>query len=315
MQYFCFIFTAIFFAGCVQTKNEHASDNIRSAGNVGEPSAAIPEKTEEYGDEYGGRAPVNMDSLTYYLSEAQKIRQELEDKLKNATPEQADSIYWSGDFRYETAQIERINQLILPVIERWGLNGGEIAVMQDGKIFDLLKQEGLEPEYMGEGYAELRVNAYYYFNIFSPYLTEKNRDFLKINSENDHIIEMDAGLVVPLDSLIEKCIKWERFLNKYPNVEQRKLITSQYGLYMALVMFCTYDNTPAFDHRTKTADKYVLETVNKAIAKYSGFQTAKILEHYVSELKKTNYKYTRQLENNVMRMGILKEFDRTDAYY
>jgi hypothetical protein len=305
------LISSVLLFGCSNAKTEQSG----AVYPANREDTAFIQAEEGEAEESEKSALINLDSLKIYLSEARVSRQKLEEELKYATPEQADSIYWNSDFHYEQEQIDRLSQLVWPVVERWGLNGGEIAVMQDNKILNMLKKEGFEPEYMGEGYAELRVNAYHYYNIFSPYLSEKNREFLKLYAENDRIIEMDAGLVIPLDTLVVNCIRWESFLRKYPDIAQRKMIVSQYGLYMGLIMFCTYDNTRAFDLQTKTADKYVLETVSKAIRLYADYQTTKIFEYYLSELEKSGYKYSRRIENIIMSMGILKEFDRTDVYY
>lgn len=314
MKYHHIIFVSILFFSC----NNKTEDNKNESSFYGNSADTAVVNTITSDDDANTTliATINIDSLRFYMNKATQLREDLERRLIKSTPPQADSIYWNGDFWFtETEEFEHVNRLTEPAITRWGLNGGEIGIMQDSEVFELLSKEGIEPEYMGEGYAELRINAYYYYNLFKPYLSEEHSEFLKLTADNDYIIEMDAGLIIPLDSLVSKCIRWEKYLNKYPNVEQRKMIVSQYGFYMALIMFCTYDNTRAFDYYTKEADRYVVETVENAVKKYPDSQTSNIFKQYLNELKKSDFKYSKQIEDKIMAMGILKDFDRTDIYY
>lgn len=126
---------------------------------------------------------------------------------------------------------------------------------------------------------------------------------------------MDAGLVVPIETLIQWCIDWEGFLNKYPNTKRGNTAINDYAQYMALIMFCTYDNTQAFDRDTKEIDEYLLQVINKAITEYPECQTTSTLSQYVKELEKNGYIYFEGLEEKIFDTGILKEVDLTNLYY
>ena len=314
MKYSCLYLLPILLCFCCNAKINSNLDNSSYPEKV-ESTISIVAIEDIEPDNSENIISINIDSLKIYLSEANNLRKKLEEELKKASPEQAYSIYCSGSFLLNEEDFDHIKRLTSPVIDEWGSSVGYVSSEQSEEVLRLLEEEGFEPEYQGEGYAELRINAYHYYNIFSPYLSEENSEYMRIYAQNDNVITMDAGLIIPLSKLVERCIEWESYLNKYPNAQQRNEVALQYGQYLGSIMFCTEQNTEAFDRNTKIVKEYVLESVKEAILQYPDSEATKIFKVYLLELEKSNYKYSEELEKKIFSTGILKEIDWKNIYY
>ncbi len=260
---------------------------------------------------------VNIDSLKKYLEKEKQMREDLLAELKNTTPDRADSLYTADSYKfYKTADFQQIDRIAMPTLMRSSGAHLDYPISPEDKIvIQLLKEHGLEPQYIGEGYTELNTNPYYYYEIFKPYITEETSEYISIRAGQDDLISMDAGLVIPLETLYDRCVEWEVFLNKYPETNHKKSIIQQYGFYMGLIMFCSYDNTLAFDRKTHKLNDWVLEDIQKIALKNTDTQTNHILKEYIKELENNNYLYSKDIENRIMSLSILKEFDPQGVYY
>jgi hypothetical protein len=166
------------------------------------------------------------------LKKAKEMREELIAKLEKATPEEANRIYASCKYRFDhTPEFSELERIVQPVLDRWMTNvlvEREEPEGEDKTVIDLLKKEGLEPRYAGEGFMDLGTNAYYYYSIFEPYVTADTREFMQILAEQDDPLSANVGLVVSYEDMLSRCARWEDFMNKYPDSPYRKEAIDQY---------------------------------------------------------------------------------------
>lgn len=297
----------------------------KSDQNVQQPESSISpkdsitvENKETDIDPWDARdKTVNIPLLKTYLQKAQQMREALLAELKNCTSEQADNLYLSDGYKfYITPEYQKVDSLSMPAIMRSsGVFGDYQQTDQDAEVLKLLGKQGLEPIYMGEGYTELRTNPMYYYNIFEPYVSNETKEYIKIWADHDDLITADAGLIVPLSLLYERCVEWEKYLDKYPQSKHKASVVSQCGLYMGCMLFCTYDNTRAFDYKTHEIEEYVLTEIKRLVGDHSeDTQTRAILKTYLDELKANNFRYSKKLEDKIMNLWILKEYKGNETY-
>ncbi|SHF01556.1 hypothetical protein [Dysgonomonas macrotermitis] len=285
------------FTCCSNTKKE----NIVSVCNIVRDT--IPDKETDESNNYYSRA-VDIDSVKMYLQEAHQIHEALRTKLRKASPQQADSIFMAQNYRPDHINFFDLTE---PTLSRWEVYGN--TTKEDTLIVGLLAEEGFEPIYIGEGNADIATNAYWYYNIFEPYVTDAVKGYMKIEADQDRLLSADAGLVVPLNELLDYAIEWEKYLKAYPEGKLRSKTIARYRLYMELIMFCDYDNTPTFDRTTGILEGYILEEIRALARKYPETESCKILQEYLSGLKGTNYKYTKELEDKILSLWMLKDYE------
>jgi len=307
--YLILIFSFIILISCNKAKGqgERASEN----------KAYTTALKENVNDESQDK-DIDIQTLKSLLKNAEQMRASLLNRLKNSTPEQADDIYKSKDYRFDrTKEFTSLDSLLFPVMQRWMDAGFEEKELdgQDKQILEILKEQGVEPFYIGEGITELSINSHYYYHIFKDFVTNETADYIKILSDQDYLIVADAGLVVPTDSLYNNSIAWEKYLEKYPESKHKEAAIYNYGIYMNLIMFSNLDNTPTFDYQTKKIYDNLLEDIKRLASRGHDSKTDYILKEYLKELEKTDFVYTEELENKIMSLWVLKDYDRADSEY
>jgi len=325
MKKICCIAALIVLVSCnTKTKSPDGTDNNPdNPVHTGEIYSGLPDQdSTEYNDallqERFSHDLIDVDALKTYLQKAINDRNSLLSELERTTPLQADSIFHAEKYVITAKPYyEKISLISAPVIDRWmNVIFGDKPDKNDEKVIKLLANSGLEPFYIGEGYMEMRVSPYYYYNIFKPYVSDDTREFMKIWGDNDDLISADAGLVIPLDSLLRRCVTWEKFIDSYPKSRCRDKAMVQYGGYMWLILFSTLDNTPAFSHSEPSViNEWVLESIQEMSGRYPATETDRIIKKYLGELKENDYLYSEELENKIMTTGLLKEWNRESIFY
>ncbi|MDU1891464.1 MAG: hypothetical protein E6767_12315 [Dysgonomonas sp.] len=322
MKYTLYLLLTIYlFFSCSTNKKQTAGIN-QDATAANDPFLFVVSDTvigeEAYDDPWDSKdKTVNIDSLKKYLEKEKRMREALIVQLKNTTPEQADFLYTTDGYKfYLTKDFETITGIAMPTLMRSsGVFSDHPLSQEDELVIQLLEEHGLEPQYVGEGYTELYINPHYYYEIFKPYITEETSEYISILAGQDGVTHMDAGMVVPLEVLYKRCIEWEVFLSKYPETKHKKDIIQQYGIYMGYIMFCTADNTLAFDRETKKLNSWVLESVNELLSMNTDSHANFIIKEYMKELQNNDYIYSEEIENKIMSLSILKDFNRENVYY
>lgn len=311
-----FVWLLLFCAGCRDKDTSNSSQKESLIAKI--DSTSVTAGNNELGiDPWETRdMVVNIPLLKTYLLKAQQMRESLLAELKKSTPDQADNLYLSAGYKFsDTPEFQKVDSLTMPTIMRSsGAFNDYPQTDQDSEVLNLLAQQGLEPIYIGEGYSELRTNPLYYYNIFESYVSNETKEFMKIWADHDDLITADAGLIVPLDLLYKRCLEWEKYLDKYPQSKYKEAVVSQYGMYIGYILFCTDDNTRTFDYKTDEIDGAVLDDIKKLLVDYpEDTQTRTILKTYLDELKSNKFRYSKKLEDKIMKLGILKDYQEIDA--
>lgn len=311
MKYILGIGLILIGLGCTSKKEQYQT-KPDSAEMITDSIPAVTEKQSDTEEEN-----TDLVLLKSYLAKAEEMQNDLLRDLRDTTLEEADSIYLADSFRFDqTIEFMKLDSVMLPVLERWSrAHSASEDEDQDIEIFNLLEEIGLEPEYISEGYTELKIKSHYYYELFQPYVTTETEQFMKISSDHDTLISSDGGLIVSLDTLLTRCIDWEKFLDRCPQSVHTKKVIAQYGMYMQLILFCNYDNTPTFNRYTNRIEDWVLEELQDLKDKYPDTKTNYILEKYLTELKQNHYRYSKAFENKIMNIGLLKEWDKESVYF
>lgn len=253
------------------------------------------------------------DTLKICLDIARGMREKLIADLERMTPQEASDLYMSPK-SYSFDRTPYFRQLALFVDNIVQCSSGVFfdrqLTKEDEEILELLKKEGLVSEYIGEGDSVLRLDSHHYYHIFKAYVTVDTRQFIKLWSDMDNVYESDAGLIVPLDSILDRSIRWEKFVLEYPQSKYWTKAMAEYALYMNILLFCSSDNTPVFDRTTEIIDSEVLNILHGFVGRFPDSETDKIIRYYLDKLQSNDNKYSKDLEDNVMDYGLLHKWNK-----
>ena len=102
--------------------------------------------------------------------------------------------------------------------------------------------------YLGEGYYEFNHNLKAMADIFTPYVTKDQSQFIqRLAQDNQGIFWFDAGIAISFKEVIERAVFWENYVNQYPNsyfIEDAKIL---FGIYRHVLFFGS-ENTQWIDN-------------------------------------------------------------------
>lgn len=190
-------------------------------------------------------------------------KQQIEQQLKTASPEEANKLYDS----YIEANMERIAKIaekehnILDNFYSYFYDDkGEITPPDSIQLkVKLLSTAGIEMFEEGEGYVSLSHKPDFYYNIFKKYVTPDYKEFIRINAEEDKVMySADAGLVISFKGVSERVLNWENFISKFPKSKFIPDAKNNYRNYQNDYFFGE-DNTPAHEDSGKYFDENITE--------------------------------------------------------
>ncbi|MCD7936574.1 MAG: hypothetical protein LUG98_06915 [Tannerellaceae bacterium] len=249
-----------------------------------------------------------------FLDAISMSRDQLVKWLEESTPDEAEDLYFSGAYDFT---LYPLPELVYRAVDRiWEMNTSDQPTPLDKQVFTMIEEAGLEIIYDEEGTYHLEKDPKKWFQLFAPYLSEETLNFIRIYYvAHAGDIQMDAGLILTPRELYERCIRWEQFLATNPFTKYYTEIINQYGQYIALLLFCRFDNTPVFDWAEKTINFWALESLQELPGEYPESETERIIRTYLGLLEENNYLHSEELEATVLQMGILKDFDYKESCY
>lgn len=139
-----------------------------------------------------------------------------------------------------------------------------------------------------EGMPYISADPDYLLRNLKNYLSEPLKSYLSQQTlESKQGFIEDAGLVIPLQTLSDRIIWKETFLEKHPDFIFRKEIKENYSQELR-VLLTGIDNTPAFDFETKQYKDEFLETLDTILIRYPESKSSKKVSTFKTLLDQDN---------------------------
>lgn len=151
------------------------------------------------------------------------------------------------------------------------------------------------------------------FSVYHDYVSEEWKDYLSLMAlDSEDTPFVDAGIRIPFDSLADRILKSENFLNKFIDGPRQEEVLQQYEWKLSAYMK-GLDNTPIYDDmNTKLIFDDVMDSYDK-ISKVDGYITPTIIYKYIEAIKANkgviNEKIFGEADKLIAEaMEMLKEF-------
>lgn len=197
-----------------------------------------------------------------------------------------------------SSTINRLNE-ILEVHEDYDVIGTLLYAeesLHDPKAvaFDLRLNDYGYTTASTEGFIFIDLNTEFLFAQFGQYLTPTMHYFLQLfaNEINEPIGE-DGGLIIPLKSLIDRTVRWEKFKTNNPAFVLNDYAEGKTNEYTYFIL-AGMDHTPAFD--SDQLSSMYREAYDYAIKKYPYTQLSTTLENYLAILQDEDYLLTDRVQ-------------------
>ncbi|MBO9632676.1 MAG: hypothetical protein J7578_06120 [Chitinophagaceae bacterium] len=158
------------------------------------------------------------------------------------------------------------------------------------KKVDLLATAGLVPTEIGEGLTELMPIPYFYVNLFKNTLPADYRKFLELRADEDTVLhDINGGLAIPFRDIGKRVIKWELFLDNYPESKLAANANEQYKSYLCDYLFGT-EYTPVFEYNDdiKTFIQENKEEYDYFAERHARSRSGAIVKLYLEKLETEN---------------------------
>lgn len=182
--------------------------------------------------------------------------------------------------------------------ERGALTDNYINGIQDKVIKDLLlatKNNGFKIE-IAEGFYYPIID-YSFYKKYRSNVTSDIADYIDIMAvESDTAAVKDAGFKIGWGEILKRASNHERFIKMHGNSAKVEDIKKLLKTYLIFVLYGT-NNTPLFSYEDKemvpAAKKAYIESgLNESNGDFS-----KVMTEYLSVLKKSDYKLTREVDD------------------
>ena len=232
---------ALFTAGC-QPKEAAAPITASAASAPTAASAPAPFTTPKSDD---------------LLAQFNWYRARAEHDLAGATPAQADALYvqFSADIDELLKTLtERERKVLENYYDYWTYDEKTDTHHPKPNIKKRVAElaaADLEYWYVGEGMAEVRPQADYYWKLFGKHVSPDYADFLRIEAEqNKTLVFNDAAIVISWAQLGKYMMDWEGFLQRHAKSKLATRARCLYGNYASAYLLGA-NNTPVRDYDTK----------------------------------------------------------------
>ena len=239
---------ALFTAGC-QPK-EAATPATASAASAA-TAASVPTVAAS------APAPFTTPKPDDLLAQFNWYRARAEHDLAGATPAQADALYvqFSADIDELLKTLtEREQKVLENYYDYWTYDEKTDTHHPKPNIKKRVAElaaADLEYWYVGEGMAEVRPQADYYWKLFGKHVSPDYADFLRIEAEqNKTLVFNDAAIVISWAQLGKYVMDWEGFLQRHAKSKLATRARCLYGNYASAYLLGA-NNTPVRDYDTK----------------------------------------------------------------
>ena len=147
-----------------------------------------------------------------------------------------------------------------------------------------LDSYGLEVVPIEDGFM-LTEKKRFYYNLFKNFVTNDYREFLRLYSEEniDYIECFDKYVEI----IADRIVAWEKFLEKYPDSNFRKMANDIYQAYRSTYIFGLTSSETRESLMNGKANGAVKE-FNRFIKKYPNSPTSDIIKYYLENYKEEN---------------------------
>lgn len=238
---------------------------------------------------------INFSDESYKMfEEFANNKKELMEKLKTLkNKEEANKLY-EETVMYNNGilgNIEEVNQSFLDSIY-YGPEGTEFTEEDWKDANKILNKYDLELWYIGEGMVTIRAVPHLYYDVFKDYVTDDYKEYLRIWSKDDEeLYQADAGLMVSFEEIGDRIVRWEKFLNKFPNSSLKNKINGLLNSYR-LDYILGMENTPTrdggYDNVPITIYEEAKKEYDKFMKKYPNSPTVELIKYFLENYKSEN---------------------------
>ena len=225
------------------------------------------------------------------LEEFKKNKEEVINKLKTSSKEAADEIFQEYSKSNEEL-LEKINKIDAEMLNIGFYKDKNTAFYKDENIEKdkldkqnkFLNSYGLEVVPIEDGFV-LTEKKKFYYNLFKNFVTNDYREFLRLYSEEDtdYIEYFDKYVEI----IADRIVAWEKFLEKYPDSNFRKMANDIYQEYRRTYIFGLTSSETRESLMNGKANDAVKE-FNRFIRKYPNSPTSDIIKYYLENYKEEN---------------------------
>ena len=222
------------------------------------------------------------------LEEFKKNKEEVINKLKTSSKEAADEIFEEYSKSNEEL-LEKINKIDAEMLNIGFYKDKNTAFYKDENIEKdkldkqnkFLNSYGLEVVPIEDGFV-LREKKKFYYNLFKNFVTNDYREFLRLYSEED--IDYIEYFDKYVEIIADRIVAWEKFLEKYPDSNFRKMANDIYQEYRRTYIFGLTSSETRESLMNGKANDAVKE-FNRFIKKYPNSPTSDIIKYYLENYK------------------------------
>jgi len=222
------------------------------------------------------------------LEEFKKNKEEVIKELKTSNKEEADKIFEKYSKSNEEL-LEKINKIDAEMLNIGFYKDKNTTFYKDENIEKdkldkqnkFLDSYGLEVVPIEDGFV-LTEKKKFYYNLFKNFVTNDYREFLRLYSEEDtdYIEYFDKYVEI----IADRIVAWEKFLEKYPDSNFRKMANDIYQAYRSTYIFGLTSSETRESLMNGKADGAVKE-FNRFIRKYPNSPTSDIIKYYLENYK------------------------------
>lgn len=222
------------------------------------------------------------------LEEFKKNKEEVINKLKTSSKEEADKIFEEYSKSNEEL-LEKINKIDAEMLNIGFYKDKNTVFYKDENIEKdkldkqnkFLDSYGLEVVPIEDGFV-LTEKKKFYYNLFKNFVTNDYREFLRLYSEEDmsYIEYFDRYVEI----IADRIVAWEKFLEKYPDSNFRKMANDIYQAYRSTYIFGLTSSETRESLMNGKANGAVKE-FNRFIRKYPNSPTSDIIKYYLENYK------------------------------
>lgn len=283
----------IFFIFCVLVLTSCSQENIDDATTSTESTQTTEAKatTESVGTTETSEMTESADDLYKGYFDAVKSNYfTLEDHLRwldtymsILTPEQASEVLIAFE------EIHRAESLKL--MEKLYVEGSSEPVKS---VADAAPSLGYKLEPV-EGSLNMIID-YNYYLAYLPFVTEDVADFYRLMKvESDDVPLKDAGIVISWESLFERAVGWESYINTYPNAVLKDRGEDFFLSYQDW-SYNGAPNTPVFDWDQKKLTEDYLQGIELFLSKNTVGAYSEALRSFYNLVQEQDYIQNDQIQ-------------------
>ncbi|MCG6836195.1 tetratricopeptide repeat protein (plasmid) [Fusobacterium vincentii] len=225
------------------------------------------------------------------LEEFKKNKEEVIKELKTSNKEEADKIFEKYSKSNEEL-LEKINKIDAEMLNIGFYKDKNTTFYKDENIEKdkldkqnkFLDSYGLEVVPIEDGFV-LTEKKKFYYNLFKNFVTNDYREFLRLYSEED--IDYIEYFDKYVEIIADRIVAWEKFLEKYPDSNFRKMANDIYQEYRRTYIFGLTSSETRESLMNGKANGAVKE-FNRFIRKYPNSPTSDIIKYYLENYKEEN---------------------------